>query len=105
MTSLGRGKESTGSRKFEGTRATKVFTDMNAIKAVWKNGRIQPVEPIEWPEGMELVVEPFMPLIDKVGLDESEWPDDAESLADWVAWIRTVEPSVLSDEERASFVR
>ena len=78
---------------------------MNAVKAVWKNGRIEPVEPIEWPEGMELVVEPIMPRADKIGLDEADWPDDPESLADWAAWIRTVEPAELTDDERALFAR
>src|SRR5437763_12605510 len=28
---------------------------MNAIKATWENGRILPAEPVDWPEGSELV--------------------------------------------------
>jgi len=39
----------------------------------------------------------------KIGLDESEWRDDAEALADWEAWLPTVEPLALSDDERAAF--
>jgi hypothetical protein len=39
----------------------------------------------------------------KIGLDESEWRDDAGALAAWEAWLPTVEPLALSDDERAAF--
>jgi hypothetical protein len=29
---------------------------------------------------------------DKMGLTEAEWRDDAEALADWAAWLDTIEP-------------
>ena len=73
---------------------------MNAVKATWTNGRILPGEPVDWPEGSELVVEPVG---EKVGLDEAEWRDDPAALADWDAWLRTVEPRVLTADERAAF--
>ena len=76
---------------------------MNAVKATWTNGQILPGEPIDWPEGSELVVEPVGAGGAKVGLDESEWRDDPAARADWDAWLRTVEPLVLTDEERAAF--
>ena len=75
---------------------------MNPIKATWINGRIMPAQPVDWPEGSELIVEPVA-TPGKIGLDESEWRDDAEALAAWDAWLPTVEPLVLSDEERAAF--
>lgn len=75
---------------------------MNPIKATWINGRILPAEPVDWPEGSELVVAPVA-TPGKIGLDESEWRDDAKALADWEAWLPTVEPLVLSDEEGAAF--
>src|ERR1700694_5653622 len=73
---------------------------MNAIKATWINGRIQPAEPVDWPEGSELVVEPLTPTLEKIGVEEAEWRDDAEALADWDAWLRTIETLALSDEGR-----
>jgi hypothetical protein len=76
---------------------------MNAVKATWTNGRIVPGEPVDWPEGSELVVEPVTTGGERVGLDEAEWRDDPPALADWDAWLRTVEPRVLTDEERAAF--
>lgn len=78
---------------------------MNAIKATWKNGRILPAEPVDWPEGSELVVEPMTATAEKIGLEEAEWRDDAESLADWDAWLPTIEPLALSDEEYMAFAR
>ena len=75
---------------------------MNAVKATWTNGRILPGEPVDWPEGSELVVEP-VGTGEKVGLDEAEWRDDPAAVADWDAWLRTVEPRVLTDDERAAF--
>jgi hypothetical protein len=77
---------------------------MNAIKATWTNGQIVPSEAVDWPEGSELLVEPVAPT-EKIGLDESEWRDDAESIANWVAWVDTIEPLVLTDAERAEMER
>ena len=75
---------------------------MNPIKATWINGKILPAEPVDWPEGSELIVA-LVATPGKIGLDEAEWRDDAEALAAWDAWLPTVEPLVLTDEERAAF--
>src|SRR5438046_286299 len=77
---------------------------MNAIKATWTNGQILPLEPVDWPEGSHLLVEPLEPS-EKIGLDESEWRDDPESIAKWVAWVDTIEPLILSEAERAEMER
>jgi hypothetical protein len=73
---------------------------MNAVNATWRNGQVLPGEPVDWPEGSELVIEPVGAT---VGLDEAEWRDDPAALADWDAWLRTVEPRILADEERMAF--
>ncbi len=36
---------------------------------------------------------------EKIGIDESEWSDDPASLADWEAWIHTIEPLEFTSEE------
>jgi hypothetical protein len=77
---------------------------MNAIKATWKGGQILPCEPVNWPEGCDLVVEPLPTAATKIGLDESEWRDDPASLADWEAWIR-FEPLEITPEEAERFAR
>ena len=77
---------------------------MNAIRATWTNGQILPAGPVDWPEGSELLVEPMTPS-ERIGLEEAEWRDDTQSIADWVAWVDTIEPLVLSDPERAELDR
>src|SRR5271167_1498002 len=77
---------------------------MNAIRAVWMNRQIVPAEPVDWPEGSTLLVEPISSS-EKIGIDESEWRDDPQSITEWIAWVDTIEPLVLSDEERAEMER
>jgi hypothetical protein len=78
---------------------------MTVIKGVVTNGRIDLTAPADWPEGCEVVVEPVPRATDKIGLDESEWRDDPAGLADWEAWIKTIEPLEYMPEEQAAFAR
>ena len=78
---------------------------MNTVRAIWTNGRIQPSEPVDWPEGCELIVEPFDPSETIPSLAEVEGPNDPATIAAWVAWVDTIEPLVLSDEERVEMDR
>jgi len=78
---------------------------MHPIKAIWKNGLILPSEPVDWPEGSELMVEPILPNDERVGLTEGEWRDDPASIAAWETGVRSIEPPVYSDEERAEMTR
>lgn len=73
---------------------------MHAIKAIWINGRILPSEPVDWPEGSELMVEPIMPNDKRMGLTEEEWRDDPASIAAWEAGVRSIEPPEYSEKER-----
>jgi hypothetical protein len=75
---------------------------MNPIRATWTQGEIVPAEPVVWPEGTELVVEPASATMG-FGLEESRWRDDADALAAWEAWANTIEPRVLTDDERAAW--
>lgn len=77
---------------------------MNAIKATWTNGQIVPAEPVDWPEGSELLVEPVS-AGEKVGMDESDWKDDPQSIADWIAWVDTIEPMAWGVGEREEYER
>jgi hypothetical protein len=78
---------------------------MTVIKGFVRNGRIDLATPPDWPEGCAVIVEPLLAGGDKIGLDESEWRDDAAGLADWEAWIKTVEPLEYTPEEEAAFAR
>jgi hypothetical protein len=77
---------------------------MTTITGVVKNGRIDLATPPDWPEGCPVLIEP-LPTAEKVGLDESEWRDDPAALADWEAWIKTIEPLERTPEEEAAFAR
>ncbi len=78
---------------------------METIKAVVKNGRIDQAAPPDWPDGCEVVIEPLPSGAEKIGLNESEWRDDPAALADWDAWIKTVEPLHIAPEEQAAIAR
>jgi hypothetical protein len=74
---------------------------MKAIRATVKSGRLELNEPIEWPDGTQVLIEPAA--TNRVlGIDESQWRDDPDSLADWDAWIKTIEPLEFTSEERAT---
>ncbi|HUY88846.1 MAG TPA: hypothetical protein VMV10_08945 [Pirellulales bacterium] len=77
---------------------------MHPIKAVWTNGRIVPAEPVDWPEGSELLVE-VVGRKDKIGLTEEEWRDDPESIAAWVADVEAIEPPIWAEGEREEYER
>jgi len=59
---------------------------MNAIKATWTNGQIVPAEPVDWPDGNALLVEP-LPSGEQIGMREEDWSDDPESIAAWIAAV------------------
>jgi hypothetical protein len=74
---------------------------MNTIKATIRNRRVELTAPDEWPDGTEVLIELTPIGSDKVGLDESEWRDDPASLADWEAWLKTIEPLEFTPAETA----
>jgi hypothetical protein len=76
---------------------------MDAIRSVVKNGRIELATPPDWPEGCEVLIEPFAARPERIGLGESEWRDDPASLADWDAWLQSIEPLDFTAEEQAAF--
>ena len=73
---------------------------MNAIRATVKSGRLELDAPPEWPDGTQVLIEPTT-TSRVIGIDESQWSDDPDSLADWDAWIKTIEPLEFTSEERA----
>ena len=76
---------------------------MDSIKAVWTNGQIQPLEPVNWPEGSQLVVEHFGLNGDDIVPGDNVWGDDPESFAAWAAAVERIEPMIWADGEREQF--
>jgi hypothetical protein len=71
------------------------------VHAVWKDGRIIPEGPVDWPEGCRLRIEPD-PVQPATGEDHAEdWSNAPEAIADWLAWYDSLEPLVFTPEEEA----
>ncbi|MCE9530544.1 MAG: hypothetical protein K8T89_05350 [Planctomycetes bacterium] len=64
---------------------------MSTIRAVIHDRRINVPAPSDLPDGTLVLVE-LSQVTGKIGLDESEWRDDPEAIADWTAWLDTIEP-------------
>jgi hypothetical protein len=78
---------------------------MSTVRAIVQSGRIEVTAPGDLPDGTEVLVEVTPLPRGKVGIRESEWRDDPETLADWDWWIQRIEPIELSPEERADHER
>ena len=78
---------------------------MNTIKATVRNRRIELTAPEDLPDGTEVLVAVTPVAPGKIGLEEAEWRDDPAALADWEAWMKTIEPLEFTPEERAAAAR
>ena len=75
---------------------------MKEIHAVWKNGNIVPTQPVDWPEGTALAVEP----IEESLVTDPEGDllgDDPASIARWLAWFDSLEPFSFTPAEEATW--
>jgi hypothetical protein len=64
---------------------------MTTFNAIVQNRRIEIEAPQDLPDGTEVRVEVSMP-VTRLGIPESEWEDDPEAIAEWSAWLKTIEP-------------
>jgi hypothetical protein len=74
---------------------------VQAIRATWKDGRIVPDGPVDWPDGCRLTIEPEIAESDCVGMPEEDWSNSPEAIADWLAWYDSLEPLEFTPEELA----
>jgi hypothetical protein len=71
------------------------------VHAVWKDGRIIPEGPVDWPDGCRLRIEPD-PVQAAPGEGHAEdWSNAPEAIADWLAWYDSLEPRAFTPEEEA----
>ncbi len=75
---------------------------MKTIHAIWKNGRVLPDQPVDWPDGTALIIEP----IENTEVPESE--DDLlgnspEAIARWVAYVDSLPRLEMTAEEEAEW--
>lgn len=62
-----------------------------SIKTIVHDRQIIIPAPAEIPDGTCVEVR-LLPVTTKVGLDESEWLTDSDSIRDWCDWLETREP-------------
>ena len=75
---------------------------MKAIHAIWKDGRIIPTQPVDWPEGTTLTVAP----LEESRETESEGDllgNDPASIARWTASYDALPPLRMSASEEAEW--
>jgi len=75
---------------------------MKTIHAIWKNGQIVPTQPIDWPDGTTLIIEP----IEEPHPDESEedlWSEDPASIARRIAFYEALPPLRMSASEEGQW--
>ena len=82
-----------------------MFSPAVRLRAICSNGRILPSEPVDWPEGSQLRVEPFSPPREKIGLSEDEWRDDPDSIAAWIDAVEKIEPLIWAEGDEEEFER
>jgi hypothetical protein len=74
---------------------------MYAIKAVVRNGRIETEEPLDLPDGTELLI----PLPNGNATDEEDfeegWDTSPEAIAAWLQWYDSLEPLKMTAAEEA----
>jgi hypothetical protein len=75
---------------------------MKPIHAIWRHGQIIPTQPVDWPEGTALTIEP----IDGSRATEGAGDllgDDPASIERWLVWFETLEPFDFTPEEEAAW--
>jgi hypothetical protein len=77
---------------------------MQSVTGTYHNGQIVPDGRVDWPEGTRVEITPRS-APGPIGQDESEWRDDPAALADWDAWLKTIEPLEFTPEEEAERAR
>ncbi len=78
---------------------------MTPITGTIQDGHVVPDTPVDWPNGTRVEITPREGEAARFGIEESEWRDGPESLADWEAWLPTIEPLELTPEEEVATAR
>ena len=74
---------------------------MEKTLATFRNGQIELDEAVQWPDGTRLEIAPATQ--NRYGLDESQWPKTAEEKAEWLEWLKNIEPFDMTPEELEAF--
>ncbi|MBY0513106.1 MAG: hypothetical protein K2P78_04245 [Gemmataceae bacterium] len=71
---------------------------MGTIRGKYVGGQIVFTAPADWPEGIEINLEPVTES-EPLGIPEEEQGDDPESIARWLAWMDSLKPFLTTEDE------
>src|SRR6266850_1473888 len=75
---------------------------MNAIRAAVHNHRLEVEVPADWPDGIEVMIEPMCES-ESLGIREEDWQNTPEAIEQWLRWYDSLEPLVMTPEEEAEW--
>ncbi|HEV3143247.1 MAG TPA: hypothetical protein VGZ47_05110 [Gemmataceae bacterium] len=75
---------------------------MSTVRGIYRNGKIEIITPVDWPDGCEVLAEPASPE-DSLGIGEEDWSDSPEAIEAWLKWYDSLEPLNFTAEERAAW--
>jgi hypothetical protein len=68
---------------------------MNTIRTTIVDGHVHVPVPNDLPNGTRVDVR-IVPVVEKIGLDESEWRTDEAAMREWNEWLTKIEPIEFS---------
>ena len=75
---------------------------MTVIKTTVKNGKIELQVPSDWPDGVEVRIEPIS-RAELIGMREENWPTTPEQMARHLDLMDRIEPMDITAEEEAGW--
>ncbi len=75
---------------------------MNTVKATFFNGQIVLGSVPDWPDGTNVLIEPY-PREEPLGIREEDWPTDPEGVARHLALMDQIEPLEMTPGEEAEW--
>ncbi|MHB1425646.1 MAG: hypothetical protein ACYC3I_20955 [Gemmataceae bacterium] len=75
---------------------------MKAIMGTVHNGQIVADQPVEWPEGFRVIIEPAAKE-EPLGIREEDWPTDPEGISRLLALMDQIEPLEMTPQEEAAW--
>jgi hypothetical protein len=73
---------------------------MKTIMGTIHNGQIIADQPIEWPDGFRVIIEPAA-AEETLGIREEDWPTDPEGISRLLTLMDQMEPLEMTAEEEA----
>jgi hypothetical protein len=71
---------------------------MASVQGTYRNGKVEPDEPVNWPEGQRVTMA-------TAGPDEeaTDFPEGVHSIEEWLALLDSLEPIEMTAEEEAEW--